>query len=137
MRGACVVEAGCATNTEFNFAFEYMNIADDLVCPFLRWATDGHEIGNFGDALLGQESCDQDVGVRQIDLLGAHRCDLRSDFKTAAFFLIEQGREYRGRIEVGKTVEIDSSVGADEGGGLHVSDDAVLFDKGSALGHAG
>src|SRR6266436_6270046 len=70
----------------------------------------------------------QQVGVRQIELLARGAREERRDLESPAALHVDEGREDTRRVEVGQTEEVDRAVQAHEGGAVEVADDAVFAD---------
>ncbi len=97
----------------------------------LRPVVDRHQIDGLGQPFGGEEPGHEDVGVRQVDLLVAHVvAEARRDPELAALLGVEQRREHRGGIEARPAQEVDGAAEIDEAHGVHVADDAVMFDPG-------
>ncbi len=89
---------------------------------------DGHEVLDLRDPVRGEEPCDQDVGVGEVELPGTGR-HVRGQFEAAAPVGVEYRREHAGCIETRAAVPVDGAVGGDERGGTEITDQAVLGDR--------
>ena len=90
---------------------------------------DRHEVGHLSDAVFREKTRDQDVGIREVELLGSHRIESRLNAEEPAFVRIKQGSKDSRRIELRKAKEINRSRHADQRNRSHVSDDAVVFNR--------
>ena len=88
----------------------------------------GHEVLHFPDSLGHQEARDQDIGVRQVELLRTPSVAVRRDAEPPASISVEDGRENARRIETRAAIPVDRPVGADKRDGVQVTDQAVLGD---------
>src|SRR5215813_12366696 len=91
---------------------------------------DRHVVLDLGDAVGVQEAGDQDVGFRPVVLLVAQLAARgRGDPEAPALVGVEDGPEHAGRVEARQAEPIDRPVQADQGGAVHVADDAVVLDR--------
>ena len=90
---------------------------------------DGHEIGDFGDAIFGEETGEQHVGVGHVELLVAgipEQAD--ASLKLPPFAPVQQrGKNGRG-IEVGEAHEIDGPIDAHQGDGVQIANNTIIGD---------
>src|ERR1700733_9287788 len=130
MRGAGVVEGRLAVDAELHFAPRHAHPADEATV-FVPGGTsqDRHEILNFADAVGREEPRDEPVGIRPIDLLVSRVLVSRAEAEVATLFVVEDAGEDAGRIEVREAEPVDRPLHADQSGGPHVPDDAVVFDR--------
>ena len=66
--GAAVVEARRAVELKVHVTTHALDGPHDAVTIFLN-RTDGHKVDEFPDARAGQKACDQNIRVRQVQLL--------------------------------------------------------------------
>jgi hypothetical protein len=104
-----VVEARLAGEPEAHRAPD----GDDAADQTLPLLADAHEVLHLGDALGGEEAGDEDVRVREVELLRRRLPD-RRQAEGAAALGVEDGREDAGRVEVGPAEPVDRPVRADE-----------------------
>src|ERR1700680_203204 len=95
----------------------------------VRRKTGGHEIFQLGDAIFVRETRDEYIGGGPIELLLLEAIGDGHDLEVAALFVVQDGAEDAGGIEVGGTVPIHRAVHGHEGPGAHVTDDSVVFDR--------
>jgi hypothetical protein len=88
-----------------------------------------HVIGNFADAADHEKAGDQNIGARPVVLPAYRFSGGRCDFEASPLAIVENGGEDAGRIKVRKTEPIDRPVHRHQRGGVHVADDAVIFDR--------
>src|SRR6267378_4906685 len=93
----------------------------------------GHEVFHFGDAIRQQKARYQDIGGRPVKLLLPHAVSEGGNLKPSALFVVEDGPEYAGRVELRITVPVNGTVLPHQRDGAHVADDAVVFDR--LIGH--
>ena len=67
-----------------HFTADHRNSPDNLIRLFVSYA-DGHVIHEFGDAVVGEEASNKDIGVGKIKLARASFLELRLDLEPAAF----------------------------------------------------
>ena len=126
---AGVVERGAAGHSHGDGAADRFDASDDFAeTGSAAFDADGHVVDDLDDAVAEEEAGDEDVGFGPVDLLAGGGGGGGGDFEMAAFFLVENSGEDAGGIEVGETKPIDGAVQADQGGGLGVADQAVVFD---------
>ena len=90
---------------------------------------DRHEVLDLCDAVGGEEARDQDVRVREVELLDGAVLVRRADAEVAAALPVENCAEDARRVEAGAAVPVDRAVRPDERDGVKVSDHAVLGDR--------
>ncbi len=90
---------------------------------------DGHEVLHLADPFRGEEAGDQDVRVREVELLDGADTEHGRDPVPAALPPVEDRREHARRVEARAAVPVDRPVRADERDGAEVADDAVLGDR--------
>jgi hypothetical protein len=100
----------------------------------LRAVAHGHEILDLAHPLRGQEPGDQDVGVRQIQLLGHRERVGGSDPVEPATAAIQQRPEHARRVEPLGAVPVDRPVGTDQRRAAQITDDPVLGNR-QMVGH--
>ena len=91
-----------------------------------RW---GHEVLHLPDSLGHQEARDQDVGVGEVELLGAPPLAGGRDAEQAPTVGVEDRREDTRRVETRTAVPVDRPIGAHQCDGVQVADQAVLGDR--------
>ena len=135
---AAVVEPGPALEHERHLAAHRDHPAQELAAV-LRVAVDRHEVLHLAHAVGRQEARDEDVRVREVELLRGVLGVRRRDPVEAALFGVEDRREDARGVESLGAVPVDRPVGADQGNGVEIADDAVLGDgKVAAVsGHGG
>ena len=124
--GPAVIEGRSADHIETHFAADGLGAANELMgrAPFRH----RHEVRDFRDPFVGEKTGQEDVGIGKVDLLVPRIGKVRADFEAAAFLIIEDRRENRGRIELRETHEIDRPIHPDERDGMEIADDAVILD---------
>jgi hypothetical protein len=125
-----VVEAGLQVHLEAHLATHAHDTPDDaLPVGPIEVLADGHEVLYLADSVLREEPGDQDVGVREVELLrravGVERCDP----PVAALRLVEDRAEHARRVEPGAAVPVDGPFRAHEGDRVQVPDQSVLGDR--------
>jgi hypothetical protein len=110
--GAPVVEARIAEHPEAHLAAYGPHAAEDRAVA--TRLLHGHEVGDLGDARVGQEAGQEDVRVRQVELLRPHLAEDRLDPEAAAALVVEERREDARRVELRKAEEVDRAIGACE-----------------------
>ena len=90
---------------------------------------DRHEIADLRHPVGGEEARQQHVGIREIELPVHGVVQHRLQGEVAASFVIQQRSEDGWGVERRQAEEIDAAVGADQGNGLQVTDDAVRLDR--------
>ena len=89
---AAIIESGRADHPQRNLPAHNLDAADQIVA--VAQMVDGHKIGNFRHAVVGQETRQQHVRVRKIKLLVPETVRLRrTDLEAPSFFRIQQGRK--------------------------------------------
>ena len=86
-----------------------------------------HEVGKSDRAAVSLEIGCQDVALRQVRVTGAEVAS-RPYTEVAAVAIANKGGENAGRIESREAKPIDGTVAADERGGVHIPDYAVISD---------
>ena len=124
-----VVERRAALHLQRQPAADHPHPADELgVRP--GPGPDRHVVLDLGDAVGVQEAGDQDVGVRPVVLLLAQLAGRgRGDPEPPPLVGVEDRPEHAGRVEARQAQPIDRPVQADQGGAVHVPDDAVVLDR--------
>jgi len=87
-----------------------------------------HEVLYFADPFGRQESRNEDVGVREIELLRTPAAALGRDAEQAPSVGVEDRREDTRRIEPRAAVPVDSPVRTDQRDGVQVTDQAMFGD---------
>ena len=149
VRLAPVVERRRALHAQAKRAPHAEHATDQAVpLPFGRTRLDRHEVLHLADAVGVEEARDQDVRVREVQLLvvapplairagddaSQHRClrahDLdRCDAEEAAAVCVEQGGEDARRVEARAAVPVDRAVDGHQRDRVQITDDAVLGDR--------
>ena len=137
MLRAAVVEPGPALEHERHLAAHRDHPAQELAAV-LRVAVDRHEVLHLAHAVGRQEARDEDVRVGEVELLRGVLGVRRRDPVEAALVGVEDRREDARGVEPLGAVPVDRPVGADQGNGVEIADDAVLGDgKVAAVGGHG
>ena len=127
--GARVVEARGDVDDEAHLPAHGEHPADHAVAVRrLAAARRGHEVLHLPHSVGHQEARDEDVGVGQVELLGAPAVAVGRDAEQAPAVGVEDRREDARRVEARAAVPVDRPVGADERDGVQVADQAVLGD---------
>src|ERR1044071_5943225 len=87
MTCAAVIESRLEDHSPGHLAANSLCATHQVVC--VSQLGDCHEIGNFGDAAVGEKSSQQDVGIRQVELFVAPLALCRREQESPAFFCIE------------------------------------------------
>ena len=127
MRAARIVEARATLETKIDLPFHHHEPPQDAMTD--RIVSDRHEIGDLGDAVVEQESRQEHIGVRHVELVDDEALVVGSKRKRAALLTIQKRREDSRRVELRITEEIDLTRHAHERGRSHVSDEAVIFNR--------
>ena len=90
---------------------------------------DGHEVLELAHTDGSQETRDQNVRVREVELLDRADPERWRDAVATAAVLVEDRCEDARRVEARAAVPVDRPVGADERDGAQVADDSVLGDR--------
>ena len=93
-----------------------------------------HKIGNFANPVRRQETGNEDVAVRPIELFASNVVSARADLKTACFLVIEQGAENAGRVEGRKAEPVDRAIHAHQSRSVQVANQAVILYR--LVGHS-
>jgi hypothetical protein len=125
---AGVIKCWIALKVERNSATDDSHPADELVRRGSRDAY-RHVILDFANSVCMQESRDEDIGFRPIELLVAEIIACRSNLESPAFLVVEDGGEYTRRVKSREAKPIDRAVHADQGCCPHVTDDTVVLDR--------
>ena len=133
VRGAGIVEARVAAHAEAYLPAHRLHPAHEVVG--LAGVLHRHEVGELGDAVVGEEAGEEDVGVGEIELLARRLAELRRDLEAAAALGVEERREHRRRVEGGEAEEVDRAVLAHQRHRVEVADDAVVLDGRVATRH--
>ena len=99
-------------------------------------AGDRHEVLDLADAVRREEASDQDVRVGEVELLDRARGS-PAEREVAAVTVVEDRGEHARRVEPRAAVPVDRPVGADQGGGSQIADQAVVGDRRIASGSLG
>ena len=127
--GARVVEARGDVDDEAHLPAHGEYPADHAVAVRrLAAARRGHEVLHLTHSVGHQEARDEDVGVGEVELLGAPAVAVGRDAEQAPAVGVEDRREDARRVEARAAVPVDRPVGADERDGVQVADQAVLGD---------
>jgi hypothetical protein len=128
--GARVVEARGDVDDEAHLPAHGEDPADYAVAVRCLTATRrGHEVLHLPHSVGHQEARDEDVGVGEVEQLGAPAVAFGRDAEQAAAVGVEDRREDARRVKARTAVPIDRPVGADERHGVQVADQAVLGDR--------
>jgi len=79
---------------------------------------DGHKIGDFANPVRRQETGDENVGVRPIELLVSDIVSAGADLKPAGLFIVQQGAENTGGVERWKAEPVDGAIHAHQSRGV-------------------
>ena len=90
---------------------------------------DGHEVLQLAHSHGSQEARDEDIRVREVELLDGADPERRRDAVPTAAVLVENRSEDARRVEARAAVPVDRAVGPDERDRAQVADDAVLGDR--------
>ena len=97
-----------ALHPESHGPADYVYPADNLIDLMLMLEIiHGHEIDDFGDSFMGKEPCDQNVGLRPVELFVRRTALGRSNLEIPAFLLVKDGSEDAGRVESWAAEPID------------------------------
>jgi hypothetical protein len=88
----------------------------------------GHEVLHLPHAVGHQEARDEDVGIGEIELLGAPAIAVGRDAVHATAIGVEDCPEDARRVEARAAVPVDRPIGADQRDGVQIADQAVLGD---------
>src|SRR6516164_6540001 len=113
MPAGCVGESRLAAHPETYVAPNHGYFAYDLI-RFPAVTVDWHIVDQFGDAFLGQESCDQNVRVRKIHLAHSRVRQLRTNLEAPTLLIIDQGGKDGWRVEIRVGEEVDRAVCSNE-----------------------
>ena len=128
--GAPVVEPRLHLDQEPHLAAHDDDAADQPVAVHVgRDRLDRHEVLHLAHAVGREEARDEDVGVREVELLGAPVVALRAQRVEAALLGVEDGAEHARRVERGAAVPVDRAGRADERDRVEVADQSVLGDR--------
>ncbi len=130
MMCARVVEARGDVDDELHLP-TYREYSTDDAVPMrrpagTRWR---HEVLHLPDSLGHQEARDQDIGVGEVELLGAPGLARRRNAEQAPTVGVEDRPEDTRRVETRTAVPVDRPVGAYECDSVQVADQAVLGDR--------
>jgi hypothetical protein len=128
VRRAAVVEAGLDLDPEAHVAPDAEHAPDEPL-PRRSRRRHRHEVLDLPDARLRQEPGDQDVRVREVELLYRRGTPHRCDPVVAAPVAVEDRAEDARRVEPGAAVPVDRPVGADERDRPQVADHPVLGNR--------
>jgi hypothetical protein len=120
--GARVVEPRRDVGNQAHLAPHREHAADQPV------AERRHEVLHLSDAVGHQEARDEDVRVREVQLLGAPGVPVGCDAEAPPAIGVEDRPEDARRVEPRVAVPIDRPVGSDERRSVQVADQAVLRD---------
>ena len=121
-----IVETRLATHIEMYIASDHRYPSDNLIRLFTV-TFDWHVVGQLGYAFLSKKAGEQDVCIRQIKLAYPHVRELGANFKSATVLIVQDSSEHGRGIEIRVAQKIDGAVHAHQRDGLHVSDNAVIF----------
>src|SRR5216684_2861334 len=128
VRIARIVEGRPAFQMEAKRAPNYLYLSNQAVVFLLAGvAMHRHEVDDFADAASRQETGDQHIRVRPIELLMGNIVGARGDSKNPSLLRIQNRAEHAGGIESRETEPVDGAVLADEGGGAKISNDSVIL----------
>ena len=88
-----------------------------------------HEVLHLPHPVGHQEARDEDVGVGEVELLGAPAVAVGRDAEQPPAVGVEDRREHARRVEARAAVPVDRPVGAHERDGVQVADQAMLGDR--------
>jgi hypothetical protein len=128
VRAGAVVEPRGDLGPERDRAAHAQHAADQAVPGGrVRFTGHRHEVLDLADALLGVEPGDQDVGVGEVELLGA-RGHGGGELEGAAAFRVQDRGEDAGGVEGRAAVPVDRAVGAHQRHAPQIADQSVLGD---------
>src|SRR4051794_24390702 len=116
MAATSVVESRRATQLQADRALDCLYLTDNLmsigtIAP--SCLVHGHEVNQFYDCISGKISGEQDICVRQIELLEPDLLQLRFDAEGPASLRVQESCEDCGRIKMREAEEIDGAVESD------------------------
>jgi len=110
-------------------AADRAGLADQQVAGFPRAAgVRHHEVDDLPDGLGAVEPGQQDVRLRQVELLGPPAA-AAGQGEVAALARVQERAEQRRGVEARGAVPVHRAVRADERHGAQVADDAVFLDR--------
>jgi hypothetical protein len=90
---------------------------------------DGHEVRHLGETRPVQGASQQNVRVREVQLLEGATVEARAEREVATGAVVEERGEHRRRIEVRVGEEVDRPVPSDERHGAQIADHAIVLDR--------
>ena len=100
---------------------------------WLALDSEGHGTAHLPNAVCREEARDEDVGLGPVELLGRHVVSPKRNLEEAAVLGVGEAGKNARRVESGQAAPIDRPVGADEGHGVHVADEAVVLNGAISL----
>jgi hypothetical protein len=120
--GACVVEARSDVDDQAHPSAHGEHPADHAVAVRrVAGARGGHEVLHLPDAVGHQEARDEDVRVREVELLGVPAVAFGRDAKQAAVVGVQDRRKDARRVKPRAAVPVDRPVGTDQRDGVQVA----------------
>jgi hypothetical protein len=106
--------------------------ADDanLANQFMRHhagTAEGHVIFDLAHAVVIQEPCDENGGVRPVELHAAEVLAGRGDAEATTLLIVEDGGKDARRIEAGQAELIDGAIHAHQRGRAQVADHSIVL----------
>ena len=129
VRVARVVEARLHLDVELHRPAHHHDAADEPVAVHVRLHLDRHEVLHLPHAAGREEARDEDVRVREVELLRRPLVARRAQGVVAAAVLVEDRAEHARRVERRAAVPVDRAVRADERDRVQVADQSVLGDR--------
>ena len=126
---APVVEPRLDLELELHRAADDDDAPEQPVPVHVRLVLDRHEVLHLAHAAVGEEARDQDVRVREVELLGVPAVTGGPQREEAALVLVEDRAEHARRVERRAAVPVDRPVRADERDRVQVADQSVLGDR--------
>ena len=93
-----------------------------------RLARDRHKVDDLADTLGTEEARYQDRRAGQVHLSRDGAIARRTNAEEAAVLMVQQRAEDARRVEARQTQPVDGALRTDEGCGLEVADESVVFD---------
>jgi hypothetical protein len=123
-----VIERGVTADAVVDLAFDGLHSSHQrAIFTGAATAKNRHEVGDLTDAVVGEETGDQKVRIRPIELL-RHYAGIRcADLKPTALFIVKQRCEDAGRIKAGITHPINGPIPPHQRGSVHIPDQSVRF----------
>src|SRR5438093_10673437 len=121
-----IVKAWCAEHAKADFTAHCLDAAHQGMGAFDL--LDRHEIRDLRYPLRGEKARQEDVGIRQIELFLAGVVPKPwGNLEPPALVAIEEGRKDSRRVEVWQGTKVDRAIHPNQGHGIEVADDPVVF----------